>query len=62
MPDITLCKGGDCGIKENCERYKAEPNTFRQSYFINPPFTPKMDGTSCQYFEYYRGKFNEKKD
>lgn len=38
MPDITMCSGNDCPLKENCYRYKAKPSEFRQSYFIHPPY------------------------
>ena len=31
MPDITMCYGEGCDKKENCYRYKAEPDTY-QSY------------------------------
>jgi hypothetical protein len=38
MPDITMCKGTNCPYKESCYRFTANPNEFRQSYFIEPPF------------------------
>lgn len=38
MPDITMCTGTDCPIKDNCYRYWAEPSEFRQAYFFNPPY------------------------
>lgn len=31
MPDISMCPGGDCPHKEDCYRYRAEPDTH-QSY------------------------------
>lgn len=37
MADITMCKGGDCPLKEQCYRYKATMS-FYQSYFVEPPF------------------------
>lgn len=51
MPDISLCSGNNCNLKENCYRYKANPNPYRQSYFGNPPL--KEDG-SCLYFWDYK--------
>ena len=39
MPDITMCEGKDCPLKETCKRYKETPNEYRQSYFINPPYS-----------------------
>ena len=46
MSDITMCFGTDCPIKENCYRYTATANEYRQSYFTNPPY--KKD--KCDYF------------
>lgn len=37
MPDITMCSGEGCVIKEDCYRFKATPNEYRQSYFTEPP-------------------------
>ena len=38
MPDITMCNGDDCPLKESCYRCTATPNDLWQSYFINPPY------------------------
>ena len=42
MADITMCigekDGKDCPLKETCYRYKAKPNEFWQSYFMEPPY------------------------
>ena len=38
MSDITQCEGGDCPLKETCYRFRAVPNEYRQSYFMEPPF------------------------
>jgi hypothetical protein len=46
MPDITMCDDKECPMKEQCYRYTAKPNEFRQAYFVNSP--KKMDG--CDYF------------
>jgi len=35
-PDITMCKGTDCPVKESCYRYIAKPNDY-QSWFTEPP-------------------------
>lgn len=35
-PDITMCKGGGCTLKEDCYRFKATPSEY-QSYFATPP-------------------------
>ena len=40
MPDITLCKGEECILKDTCYRYEGNntPNELSQSYFLKPPF------------------------
>jgi len=45
MPDISMCSGEGCPLKENCYRFTATPSKFRQSYFFTPPF---KDG-ECEY-------------
>ena len=35
--DITMCKGTDCPLKENCYRFTAKSNDVYQSYFVDPP-------------------------
>jgi hypothetical protein len=37
MPDITMCSGDGCPLKENCYRYLAEADPYRQSYFAEAP-------------------------
>lgn len=37
MADITMCGGKECPMKENCYRFTATPNEFRQSYFMIAP-------------------------
>ena len=46
MPDISLCFGEGCPLKENCYRFKAPPDDYLQSYFTIPPF---KEG-SCEFF------------
>jgi hypothetical protein len=36
MPDIAMCEGGDCPLKESCHRFTANPSDY-QSYFVDPP-------------------------
>lgn len=47
MPDITMCKGTDCPIKNQCHRFIAEPDVY-QSYFVGIPgaYEPTLDGKS----------------
>lgn len=37
MPDITMCKGDGCELKNKCYRFKAKPESHWQSFFITPP-------------------------
>jgi len=46
MPDITMCSGLLCELKEICYRYKAEPSKYRQSWFMVNP----NKGLECDYF------------
>lgn len=45
MPDITMCSGDDCPLKEDCFRYYAKPDKH-QSYFMGTPFYENK----CGYF------------
>jgi|TARA_R110000765_G_C18531484_1_gene559625 hypothetical protein len=48
MPDITMCPGNDCSIKESCYRFTASPSEFAQAYFRKSPIA---DGaTECKYY------------
>ena len=37
MPDITMCNGQGCELKETCYRYTATPSKYMQSYFTETP-------------------------
>jgi len=51
MPDITMCSGKGCDIKQDCYRFTAEPNPYRQSYFCEPPcFRIENQEQQCEYF------------
>ncbi len=47
MADITMCKGTDCPHKESCYRFTANPNEYRQAYFVEPPI---KDGKCDMYW------------
>ena len=32
MPDISMCQNQTCPVKEECYRFMATPNPYRQSY------------------------------
>lgn len=36
-PDITMCSGKGCPLKDSCYRYTA-PRSEYQSFFLSPPF------------------------
>lgn len=38
MPDIAMCSGDGCPMRETCYRAMATPSKYRQSYFATPPF------------------------
>lgn len=48
MPDISLCKGLNCPIKETCLRYLLKSNEHGQSYFIDPPYN--FEENECDYY------------
>ena len=47
MNDITLCKGQNCPLKEQCKRFKTKPEDL-QSYFIYTPYDHR--GEKCDYY------------
>lgn len=49
MPDISMCSGKNCLMKETCYRYNAKPSEFMQTYFCEPPL--KEDKTCDYYWE-----------
>ena len=52
MPDITMCKGGECPQKETCWRYTAKPDEYWQSFFSEVPFD--RDGECNHYYPDWR--------
>ena len=47
MPDISLCSGEGCPMKDTCYRFVAKPGEW-QSYFTAPPI---KDGACDKYVE-----------
>ena len=45
MPDITMCKGEQCPMKERCYRFTATPSNY-QSWFAEVPF---MKSGNCNH-------------
>ena len=59
-PDITMCSGEGCPVKEKCYRFTAKPNEYRQSYFVEPPI---RDGKCDHYWgERQESILNQLKD
>ena len=60
MPDITMCPGLECPLRETCYRFKASSSPW-QSFFINPPYkigyynneNNKQD-IDCEYYWEYK--------
>lgn len=48
MPDITMCSGEGCPLKDDCWRHNATPNEYRQSFFVTPPYD--AESNDCVYF------------
>ena len=49
MPDICMCDGKDCPLREKCYRHLSEKNTeIGQTYFLNAPYNPKTN--HCDHF------------
>jgi len=55
MPDISMCQGNKCPLKETCYRFKATASSY-QSYFSVSPI--KEDNT-CDYYMEYLTKNND---
>ena len=57
MADITKCRGADekrnliCPMRDNCYRFTAKSNEFRQSYFTVVPY----EAPECSEFWDNRG-------
>ena len=47
MPDISMCSDKECSRKEECYRFTATPNEFRQAY---ADFKEIENGKGCEYF------------
>lgn len=48
MPDISMCSGKDCPLKESCYRFKAVPSEYRQSWLVTPPYNPETK--TCDHY------------
>jgi hypothetical protein len=46
--NITMCKGGNCPLKDQCFRHTAKPSEY-QDYFIVVPYKIKNNEFKCNY-------------
>lgn len=53
MANITKCDGNNCSKKEQCYRFTAIENKFRQAYS-----SPTPESKDCEYF--INNKFEKK--
>ena len=47
MPDISMCANETCPKRNECYRFTATPNPYRQSY---ADFKPKPGASQCDNF------------
>lgn len=47
MADITMCKGLDCPVKEDCYRFNAKADEY-QAYFLEAPYNKEKK--QCDYY------------
>lgn len=38
MPDVAMCDGKNCPLKETCYRYRAVPYNIGQTYLAESPY------------------------
>jgi len=60
MPDITMCAGNKCPLKETCYRFTATPSEYSQSYFIKTPYDNEYE--RCEHYWKMSSKVNQKLD
>ena len=49
---LTMCQGGDCPLRKNCERHTIQPNKVAQEWFPGTPFkfSAISDNAFCDFF------------
>jgi hypothetical protein len=62
MPDITMCGGEGCPMREKCYRYTAPESEYRQSFFTEAPWErdDESDEVICDHFWDNKDKVNHK--
>lgn len=48
MADITMCQDKECPKRNECYRFTAKVNQWRQSYFIDK--VRELGKSKCKYF------------
>ena len=61
MADITMCKGGNCPVKEQCTRYTAKAGSY-QSYFTKVPYNENTKECDVYWGKNADNIFNQLKD
>jgi hypothetical protein len=56
MPDITMCKGDDCPLKDKCYRFLASPSEYAQSYFVDAPYDKEKQECDHQWLHFNKEK------
>lgn len=56
MADITMCNNTECPLRMDCYRYRAKPNEYRQSYFVD--VKPDENGNCKERWPIVDGKIN----
>jgi hypothetical protein len=60
MPDITMCKGDRCPLRDKCFRFTAIPGKHMQAYFTEIPFDAMT--LSCRHFMDNSGRLKNQKE
>lgn len=50
MPDIIMCTNIECPLKNDCYRFNAIPNGFRQSYDQFEPILNDELKVECEHY------------
>jgi hypothetical protein len=50
MPDITMCHGFECPVKEKCKRFNVKPDKHWQAYFLSPPYEKTDNSFKCNFY------------
>ena len=54
MPDMSICTGEECPLRNTCYRYRANASTLMQYYFTEVPYNVEED--KCDFYYPLRQK------